>query len=240
MSIEKQIPGKGEILFVWFNRYSGVTIKTPSKILVIDPVDVKPRELKNVDAILITHEHYDHLDQPLLSEIHKLAQCKVVADPTSIRRLQNNISPENLHEVQPGSEVSIGKVSIKAEECNHQPAATPVTFIITSEDGVKIYHTADSLPFPEMETIGKREKLDVAFCTVGIAPGTTPETGLEIIKLTKPKVAVPYHTASTSDQDRFSELLTKDMPRVKCLIPEVGKIYQVFKRKGKIVRKKDR
>ncbi len=240
MSIGKQTPGKNEILFVWFNRYSGVTIKTPSKTLVIDPVDVKPRELMNVDAILITHEHYDHLDQPLLSEIHKLTQCRVIADPTSTRRLENKIPPEKLEEVQAGSEVKLGEVIVKAEECNHQPAATPVTFMITSKDGVKIYHTADSLPFPEMATIGEREKPDVVFCTVGIAPGTSPETGVEIAKLTKPKVAVPYHTASTSDQDRFSELLKEDMPKVKCLIPEVGKIYQVSKRTIKVVQEEKR
>jgi len=229
MSIEKKTPSKNEILFVWFNRYAGVTIKTPSKTLVIDPVDVKPRNFKNVDAILITHEHYDHLDQPLVSEIYKLTQCEVVADPTSTRRLQNVIPPEKLRAIQPDSEVKYGEVSVKAEKSNH-PAATPVSFIITSEDGVKVYHTADSLPFPEMAAIGKREKLDVVFCTVGIAPGTSPDTGVEIARLTKPKVAVPYHTGLTADLKRFAELLKKDMPKVTCLIPEVGKIYQVSKK----------
>jgi len=229
MSIGKT-PAKNEILFVWLNPYSGVTIKTPSKTLVVDPVDVKPREFKNVDAILITHEHYDHLDQSLVSEIHKLAQCMVVADATSATRLQNVIPPEKLHMIQPGSEVKIGEVSVKAEKCNH-PAATPVSFIITSEDSVKVFHTADSLPFPEMAALGEREKLDVVFCTVGmIAPGASPETGVEIAKLTKPKVAVPYHTGSTADLKRFSELLKKEMPKVTCLIPDIGKIYQVSKR----------
>lgn len=228
MSIQEK-PGKNEILFLWFNRYAGVTIKTPSKSLVIDPVDVKPRDFKNVDAILITHEHYDHLDQSTVSEIQKLTQCMVVTDPTSAKRLQNIIPKEKMQEVKPGQEVKIGEVSVKAEKCNH-PAATPVSFIITSEDGVKVFHTADSLPFPEMPTIGEREKLDVVFCTVGIAPGTSPETGFEIARLTKPKVAIPYHTASKTDQKRFAELVGKNMPKTKCLIPEVGKIYQISKR----------
>jgi L-ascorbate metabolism protein UlaG (beta-lactamase superfamily) len=228
MSIKKS-PTKNEILFVWFNRYAGVTIKTPSKTLVVDPVDVKPRDFKNVDAILITHEHYDHFDQSLVSEIHKQTLCVVVADSTSARRLRNVIPPEKLDEVQQGSEVKIGEVSVKAEKCNH-PAATPVSFVITSEDGVKVFHTADSLPFPEMAAIGEREKLDVVFCTVGVAPGTSPETGVDIAKLTKPKVAVPYHTGSTEDLKKFAEILKKEMPKVTCLIPEVGKIYQVSKR----------
>jgi len=229
MSIEKK-PQKNEILFVWFNRYAGVTIKTPSKTLVIDPVDVKPRNFQNIDAVLITHEHYDHLDQALVAEIHKLTQCAVIADPTSFRRLRNTIPQEKLQEAQQGSETKLDGVTVKAEKSNHPPAATPLSFIITSEDGVKVFHTSDSLPYPEMAAMGEREKLDVVFCTIGIAPGASPEAGVEIAKLTKPKVAVPYHTGSAADQKRFAEILKKELPKTHCLIPEVGKIYEVSKR----------
>jgi L-ascorbate metabolism protein UlaG (beta-lactamase superfamily) len=229
MSISRT-PSKNEIFFVWFNKYAGVTIKTPSKTLVIDPVDVKPRDFKTVDAVLVTHEHYDHLDQPLIAELHKLTQCMVVADPTSARRLKNVIPQEKLQEVQPGSEIKIGDVTVKIEKSNHPPASTPVTFVITSEDGVKVFHTADSLPFPEMVGIGEKEKLDMVFCTVAIAPGASPETGVDIARLTKPKVAVPYHTGSGADQKKFAELLKKDLPKITCLIPETGKIYQVSKK----------
>jgi L-ascorbate metabolism protein UlaG (beta-lactamase superfamily) len=229
MSITKK-PQKNEILFVWFNRYAGVTVKTPSRTLIIDPVDVKAKNFSEVDAVLITHEHYDHLDQSLVSEIHKLTQCKVIADPTSFKRLRHIIPEDKLEEIGVGMEAKVGEITIKAESSNHAPAATPVSFIITSEDGVKVFHTSDSLPFPEMATISEREKLDVVFCTVGIAPNTSPETGIDIAKLTKPKVAVPYHTGSSEDQKRFAELLKKEMPKVHCLIPEVGKIYEVSKR----------
>lgn len=230
MSIETKTPGKNEILFTWFNRYSGVTIKTPSKTLVIDPVDVKPKEFKKVDVVLITHEHYDHLDPFIISELHKLTQCDLVADPTSADRLRNTIPSEKLHAIQPGSELKFGEVSVKAEKSNHPPAATPVTYIITSEDGVKVFHTADSLPFPEMTAIGEREKPDVVFCTVGIAPGASPEKGFEIAKLIKPKIAVPYHASSPTELKRFAELLRKEMPNINCLIAENGKIYQVSKK----------
>jgi L-ascorbate metabolism protein UlaG (beta-lactamase superfamily) len=229
MPIEKT-PEKNAILFVWFNHYSGILIKTPSKTLIIDPVDVKARSLKNVDAILITHEHYDHLDQRLIGEIQKATGCTIIADPASARRMHHAIPPEKLQEISPGAETKIGEVSVKAEKCNH-PAAAPVTFIITSEDGVKVFHTADSLPFPELANIGEREKFDVVFCTVGIAPSTSPETGFEIARLTKPQVAVPYHTNSVVSQNQFAEILKKELPRTACLIPELNKIYQVSKRK---------
>lgn len=222
-------PEKNAVLFVWLNHYSGVLLKTPSKTLAIDPVDIKAKSLQGVDAILITHEHYDHMDQRLISEIQKANDCTVIADLASAKRLRYTVATEKLQEIRSGTETKIGEVSVKAEKCNH-PAASPVTFIVTSEDGVKVFHTADSLPFPEMAVMGEKEKFDVVFCTVGIAPGTSPETGFEIARLTKPQVAVPYHTNSADSQKRFTEILRKELPRTAYLIPELNKIYQVSKR----------
>jgi len=229
MYIQKT-PEKNAILFVWFNQYAGILLKTPTKTLAIDPVEIKPKSLQNIDAILITHEHYDHLDPRLITEIQKATNCTIIADSASTKKLQHAIPTEKLQEIKPGTEIKIGEVSVKAEKCNHN-AQAPVTYIITSEDEVKVYHTADSLPFPELAAIGQREKFDVVFCTVGIAPGSTPQTGFEIARLTKPQVAVPYHTASTASQTQFAEILKKELPRTACLIPEQNKIYQVSKRK---------
>jgi L-ascorbate metabolism protein UlaG (beta-lactamase superfamily) len=223
-------PEQNSILFVWLNNYAGILLKTPSKTLAIDPVDVKPKTLQNVDVVLITHEHYDHLDPPLIAEIQKATNCNVIADSTSAKKLQHIIPSEKLQEIESGSEIKIGEVLVKAEKSNH-PAQTPVTYIITSEDKVKVYHTADSLPFPELAVMGREEKFDVVFCTVGIAPGASPQTGLEIARLTKPQVAVPYHTATVASQKEFAALLKTELPRTACLIPEQNKIYQVSKKK---------
>jgi L-ascorbate metabolism protein UlaG (beta-lactamase superfamily) len=220
------------VFFVWFNQYAGILLKTPSKTLAIDPVDIKPKTLRNVDAILITHEHYDHLDPRLLIETQKETNCTIIAAPTSTKKLQHAIPAEKLQEIKPGMETKIGAVFVKAEKSNH-PAQAPVTYIITSEDGVKIYHTADSLPFPELAPLGQKEKFDVVFCTVGIAPSASPETGFEIARLTKPQIAVPYHTASVASQTQFAQLLKKELPATACLIPEQNKIYQISKRKEK-------
>jgi L-ascorbate metabolism protein UlaG (beta-lactamase superfamily) len=133
----------------------------------------------------------------------------------------------------PGTETKIDNITVRAEICNHPPANTPITFLITSEDGVKIFHTADSLPFPEMKDIGNAHKPDITFCTVGLAPGTSPQTGVEIVKLVKPKVAVPYHTASKDDLIKFCKMLVKDTPKVKCLVPKIGNVYIVGKEQKK-------
>jgi L-ascorbate 6-phosphate lactonase len=228
MSIHKT-PEPNTIFFVWFNQYAGILLKTPSRTLVIDPVDVKAKNFHSLDAVLITHEHYDHLDPPLISEIQKLTGCIVIADSASAKKLQYALPDDKLQEVKPGAETQVGEVSVRAEKCSHK-AQAPVTYIITSEDQVKVYHTADSLPFPELAAMGQKEQFDVVFCTVGIAPGVSPETGFEIARLTKPLLAVPYHTATVQSQQRFAELLKKDLRRTACLIPQQNKIYQVSKR----------
>ncbi len=223
-------PEKNSVIFVWLNNYAGVLLKTPTKTLLIDPVDVKARNFQQVDALLITHEHYDHLDQRLIVEIQKVTGCSIIADQTSAKRLRLLVADGKLIETREGDKTRIGGVEIKTEKCRH-PAETPVTFQITSEDDLRIWHTADSLPYPEMAQIAKSGELDMVFCTVGIAPGASPETGSEIAWLTKPKVAVPYHSNTVENQRRFAQILRKELPKTTVVVPEVNKAYQISRGK---------
>jgi L-ascorbate metabolism protein UlaG (beta-lactamase superfamily) len=228
MSIEKT-PETNTIYFVWFNQYSGILLKTPNRTIIVDPVDIKAKSISALDAILITHEHYDHLDPPLVTAIQKNTGCCVISDPISTKKLQITIPNDKLHEIKPGAEIKVGPVNVRAEKSKH-PAKAPNTYIITSEDGVKIYHTSDSAPFPELASIADKEQFDLVFCTVGIAPGASPQTGFEIASLTKPPIAVPYHTASTESQEQFAELIKQDLNRTVCLIPTQNQIYQISKK----------
>ncbi len=223
------VPEANSVFFVWINQYSGILLKTPTKTLLIDPVDIKPKNVTAVDAILITHEHYDHLDPPLVTAIQKATDCTVIADAASTKKLAHILPPNKLVEAKPGFETKIGEVTIKAEKSNHL-AQAPVTYIITSEDKLKTYHTSDSNPFPELALMAQKEQFDLVFCTVGIAPAASADSGFEIAWLTKPPVAVPYHTGTFESQTRFQELIKKNLRRTTCLIPQQNKIYQVSKR----------
>ncbi|MCW3998606.1 MAG: MBL fold metallo-hydrolase [Candidatus Bathyarchaeota archaeon] len=227
MSIQKN-PQANTVYFVWLNQYSGILLKTPTVTLAIDPADIKPKSLPALDAILITHEHYDHLDQPLIAALQAATNCQVIADAASAQKLQLNIPPSKLRSVKPGDQVQVGAVTVKAQKCNHN-AKAPVTYIVTSEDNLKIYHTADSLPFGELALLAQKEQFDVVFCSVGIAPGASPKSGFEIARLTKPPLAVPYHAGSERSLNEFAALIKRDLPKTACLVPQLNRIYQVSK-----------
>jgi len=216
--------GGGRLTLSWLNEYACVLLKMPGATLVVDPVGIRPGDVGKVDAILITHEHYDHLDTDLVSSIQSKTGCLVIADPTSSSLLARSVPGDKLITVEPGSTITVGEAEVHVEECNHPPARTPVTFIVKS-GGLTVYHTADSLPFPRMSDIGATHKPDITFCTVGIAPGASPRTGVEIAKLVRPKVAIPYHTARKADLEAFSRLLAQEAPEVKCVILSRGEEF---------------
>jgi L-ascorbate metabolism protein UlaG (beta-lactamase superfamily) len=227
--VTQQTPEPNTIMFTWINQYSGVLLQTQTKTLLVDPVEVKAKNYPKIDAILITHEHYDHLDQTIITDIQKATGCAVIADHASTKKLQAAIPPTKLVAIKAGQQTKLGAVTIKAQISNHH-ATSPNTYIITSEDGVKVYHTSDSLPFPEMGQMGQKEFFDIVFCTVGAAPGATAESGFEIAWLTKPGLAVPYHTGTPVNQTKFAELMKTKLRRSACLIPELNQTYQISKR----------
>jgi L-ascorbate metabolism protein UlaG (beta-lactamase superfamily) len=231
MSIQTT-PEHNTIFFTWLNNYSCVLLKTPSKTLLFDPVDVKAKDFPTVDAILITHEHYDHLDTPLVASIQKNTDCAVIADPASTAKLQPSIPAGKLHEIRPGMKIALGQVTVKAHKSNHN-AKAPNTYLITTEDNMEIFHTSDSNPYPEMGAMGQAQKIDIVFCTVGVSSSATAETGAEIAWLTKPGLAVPYHAGTVENQKRFEEIVKKKLKRTACLIPKQKEIYQVTKREDK-------
>jgi len=222
MSIETLPLKKGEVAFTWFNNYSGVALRTPTKTFVIDAADIDPRVFTKVDAVLITHEHWDHLDTSIVQEIHRRTQCVVVADSTSAKRLGDSVAANKLNEMHVGKEIKLDNITIQGGAFSH-PAAAPVSYLITTEDGIRVYHTGDSLPHKDMQRIGERSPPDIVFCTVGPpAPGASPQSGLEIVRMVKPKVAVPYH-APAAERKKFAELIAKESPNVRCMVVEQGK-----------------
>lgn len=207
------------MIIEWFNDYSGVYVESEGRVVLFDPVDVFPSSYPKVDVIIITHEHEDHLDEALVKLLYDKTKCMVLSDTFSYRTLSKFIPKSHLKSLTPRSKAYLADFKIYTEKSNH-PAYEPITVVLETPDGLRIYHSSDSLPFEEMAYIPKKYGLiDVAFCSVGIAPRSNPRTGAEIAKLIKPRIAIPYHGYKL--KEFCSYLRSED--KITCMIIEKNK-----------------
>jgi len=78
----------------------------------------------DVDAVLISHAHHDHLDLPTLELLG--TGMRIVA-PRGTGALLRRRGFEQVDEVEPGGEVSVGALVIRATEAAHRGGRGPGT-----------------------------------------------------------------------------------------------------------------
>ena len=179
---------RGSLALVLFNVYSSLMLKTPHLTALFDPVKLsldKPHlAVPEVDAIIITHEHADHLDENLALEIERISQATIITTPFIAGRLEKKA--RRVHGLRAGDSVTVKGVTFYAEHCQHA-ANEPLAFIIKTE-ATTIYHPGDSAPFPEMATVGSRYQPEILLYL-----GTSKKNLIEIAEMVRPKIIVTYH-----------------------------------------------
>ena len=201
--LEKPMPPQ-KVALMWFDSFSGIAIKTPSARIMIDPVGIKPAQFK-VDAIVVTHEHYDHLDTKLVTTLQHETGAPVITTPFVARQLK--LAKDKVRVMRIGDCLNINNVRLLAEYCEH-PANEALSFIITTEDGITIYHPDDSEPFPAMATLGNRYRPDILLYLAD-----SPNAAAQIAKLIGPKIVLSCFHDEISSTD-FGECLRMELPGV--------------------------
>ena len=159
------------------------------------------RELhRDLDAVLISHLHVDHLHIRSLIEIGR--QTRVVM-PRGGERLLRGHGFTNVEGIEPGEVVDVGAVRVAATRALHSgrrpplgPDAPALGFVLES-GGTKVYFAGDTDVFPEMSEIAP--DLDVAMLPVwGWGPRLgrghmNPRRAAAALRLLRPRYAVPVH-----------------------------------------------
>jgi len=159
---------------------------------------VAPTAMGHLDAILVSHTHYDHLD---LSSLARLDRNLPVVAPRGVARLVRRRGFEHVVELDVGEELALGAVRIRATHAEHESSRGPLSAHTPSlgyivEGGARIYFAGDTELFPEMRHIGP---VDVALLPVaGWGPRLgaghlDPAGAAEALRLLHPKAAVPIH-----------------------------------------------
>jgi L-ascorbate metabolism protein UlaG (beta-lactamase superfamily) len=191
----------------WFG-HATVLIEVHGQRLVTDPVfrgriahlrrhAAIPSDVADVDAILISHAHRDHLDRPTLRGLS--GSHAVIVVPAGIRRHIEHIGNDRIREIRAGDTVRIGSADVRAVEAWHPSSRWPLGkklealgFVV---DG--IWFAGDTDLDERMAEL--RGAVDVALVPVwgwgpSLGPGhLDPERAARAVALVQPRVAIPIH-----------------------------------------------
>jgi len=154
---------------------------------------------RDLDAVIISHAHLDHLDVPSLRLIDK--DTPVLA-PLATKRLIKRLGFADVTEMEPGQERDVGPVRIVATPARHPNTRYPMgapgnTLGYLVRGRMTAYFAGDTGLFDEMAELAVG--LDLALLPVGGWGPRLPEdhlnplTAAKALVLLQPAVAVPIH-----------------------------------------------
>jgi L-ascorbate metabolism protein UlaG (beta-lactamase superfamily) len=160
---------------------------------------------ERVDAVLLSHLHYDHLDLPSLK---LLPGVRVLAPAGAGALLRPGVA--HVEELVPGDATEVGGVRVEATPAEHDDRrrplgarATPLGFVVRG--GPSVYFAGDTDMFAGMADLAP---VDVALLPVaGWGPTLGPghmdaDQAAEAVALLRPAVAVPIHWGTLHPRGR--------------------------------------
>jgi L-ascorbate metabolism protein UlaG (beta-lactamase superfamily) len=190
--------------------HSSVLIEMDGARVVTDPVlrrrvahltraaAVPIADVGQLDAVLVSHVHRDHLDMPSLL---KLGRSLPVMVPLHDGALLRRRGFSNVVEVSAGDELSVGALRVDVTPAHHgvvrrtvRARSEAVSYVIRGSH--RVYFVGDSDLFPEMSEV---TPVDVALLPIsGWGPRLpaghlNPRSAAQALALVRPAIAVPVH-----------------------------------------------
>ena len=150
------------------------------------PVSTCYKDIKHLDAILLSHDHFDHIDFQFLNKFKN--KCPIYSPKWSLKPL---IFKSKW--VSKGNEFIVGDFSITVVQANH--ICPTVGYIIRAE-GSTLYFSGDTYYGEFVKNMSEKFTIDIAMLAVTryLAPMTMGEKGLLLcLKDIKPKYCIPIH-----------------------------------------------
>ncbi len=183
----------GQVGVTWIG-HASFLLQFPGRNVLIDPnwakwlkvikrlkrPGLEIHDLPNIDLVLVTHAHFDHLDRRTL---RRVAADQPIVVPFEVGNLVHDLGFRSVHELGYWENYTQGPVRVTLTPCHHWGARVLHDhhrgfggFIIECA-GRTIYHCGDTAYFPGFREIGKRFDVDVALLPIG---AYDPPSGREV------------------------------------------------------------
>lgn len=179
------------------------------------------------DVILVTHAHGDHWGDT--EAIARRSGALVVANHEIVTHLSERLGYDNVFGMNTGGswEFNWGRVTqTYARHSSSFPDGTyggnPNGYLIRSGESV-IYMLGDTDRFVEMEWIGRKHDIDIAFMPIGDCFTMGLEESVEAARMLRPALTVPVHYGTFPpievDVDRWESVMMDSGFRVRTMTP---------------------
>ena len=241
----------------WYGQ-SGFKIVTPGgKVFLIDPWLTNPvfdkgedelAKLKEVDLILLTHGHGDHVGDSV--EIGKKTGAKLVANFDLSAAVVSVLGyPSDQAGMDTtghiggqltllGGELKVCFVpathgSTVRKDVNSPPVAAgmPTGLVISIRNGPTVYHTGDTGLFSDIARVSDYNKIDIMLVCIGDHFTMGPIRAAEAVKLVGPKMTIPMHYATfpvlTGTPEEFGKELKNRRAKTDLHVMSVGETITI-------------
>lgn len=227
--------------------HSTVLIEVDGKRILTDPfwglwgnpayarvgIPAKSRqELRDVDGVLISHNHWDHVDSQYLRLLGNIPV--IVPKPTCwLFRL---LGARNVSGIKAWENVGIDGIMVTAVPAVHM--VPTVGYVLESKDK-RVYFAGDTFYRPFMQDLGRKFQLDIALLpvtTYKIPMTMGEEQAVKAIQVLKPAVVIPIHLGLRprlpllrTDQtpEHFAQRLAESGADTEVVILQDGESYTV-------------
>lgn len=193
-------------VIITFIKHGSLMLTYNKQSIQIDPVSeyADYSAFPKADAILITHEHGDHLDQKAINVLTKKG-TSIVINESAQKKLGKGTVLKN------GDKINIlGHITVEAVPAYNttpgrdmfHPRHRDNGYVLTI-DGLRIYIAGDTEDIPEMKEL---KNIDVAFLPVNQPYTMTVLQAVHAAKIFMPKVLYPYHFGNTDVNKIKTEL----------------------------------
>ena len=217
----------------WYG-HACVEIRTPGgKTILIDPWFGNPKspraaaDVRACDLLLVTHGHADHFGDALAlaSRLQPAWPCIHEMSLWLARRLSGG--GDAVVGMNKGGTYAFGEISVTMVGADHSAGdwnpdggvplylGEPAGFVVTMENGFRIYHAGDTAVHADMALIGELYPPEIAILPIGDHYTMSPREAAVATRMLKPRWVVPAHYGTFPILTGTPEMLREELKKLK-------------------------